>query len=175
MSLTAMMLLVLVFVGSQASKRVDPVLFNGVSYVYRYTKGNLHEFTPKSQTDLKTWTDMFTINDYPTVKDGEGLAAKANAVLETYKSAEAKVVRINSVPRTAKKPAEYLIVVLFPRPTFIEASFARFVINGGVGASMVYSHRIYGAKVGDAMSKWLLANGEKIEKALMAMPSVPKH
>lgn len=96
-------------------------------------------------------------------------------MLETYKAAQAKVVRINSVPRTASKAAEYFIVVLFPRPTFIEASFARFVMSGGVGASIVYSHRIYGGKVGDAMSKWLLANGEKTEKALMAMPSVPKH
>ncbi len=175
MSLTAMLVPLLVFAGSQASKRVDPLQFNGVSYVHRYRKGNLHEFTPKSQTDLKTWTDMFTINDYPSVKDGEGLASTANKVLETYKSAGARVVRTNSVPRTSSKAAEYLIVVLFPRPTFIEASFTRFVMNGGAGASMVYSHRIYGGKVGDAMSKWLLANGEKTEKALMAMPSVPKH
>ncbi len=148
--------------------------FNKVEYFHRYTKDNLREFTPKGQSDLKKWTDMFTINDYPTIKDGEALAAAANSVLETYKAHQAIVVRTASVPRTETKPAEHLIVVVFPRPEFMEASFTRFVIDKGVGASLVYSHRIYGSKVGDAMSAWLTSNGEKIEKALMGMPSVPK-
>jgi len=158
----------------QGSKPKPPVKFNGVEFVHRYTKGDLHEYTPKNQPDLKKWTDMFTINDYPKVTDGEGLASTANAVLENYKGAKAMVVRTNSLPRTATKPAEHLIVVLFPQPTFIEAAFTRLVMNGKQGASLVYSHRIYGAKAGDPMSKWLSANGEKIEKALMAMP-IPKH
>lgn len=159
----------------QAGKTPTPVKFNGGTYVHRYSKGNLHEYTPKSQPDLKKWTDMFTINDYPQVKDGEGLASMANTVLENYKGGKAMVVRTNSLPRTATKPAEHLIVVLFPQPTFIEAAFARFVMNGKQGASLVYSHRIYGTKAGDAMSTWLKSNGEKVEKALMAMRSVPKH
>ncbi len=102
---------------------------------------------------------MVTINDYADAKDGDGLAAKANAVLETYKANKAMVVKTNSIPRTAKKPAEHLIVVLFPQPTFIEASFTRFVLSKGTGASVVFSHRIYGRKAGDTMSQWLLKNG----------------
>ncbi len=171
-SLVGTMLLPLVL--GTPGKTPPPIKFNGGTYVHRYSKGNLHEYTPKSQSDLKKWTDMFTINDYPQVRDGEGLATMANGVLENYKGAKAMVVRTNSTPRTATKPAEHLIVVLFPQPTFIEAAFTRLVMNGKTGCSLVYSHRIYGTKAGDAMSTWLKSNGEKIEKALMAMP-VPKH
>lgn len=148
--------------------------FMAKEYFPRYAKDNQREFTPRGQSDLKKWTDMVTVNAYPAVTDGEALAKSANSVLETYKAAQAIVVRTDSVPRTDAKPAEHLIVVLFPRKEFIEAAFARFVLIDGVGASMVYSHRIYGAKVGDAMSNWLKSNGEKVENALMAMPPVPK-
>jgi len=143
-------------------------------YYHRYAKDQTHEYTPKGQSDLNKWTDMVTVNGYLDAKDGDGLAAKANAVLENYKAHKAVEVKTDSRPRTATKPAEHLIVVLFPQPTFIEAAFARFVLDKGTGYSVVYSHPIYGAKAGDAMSKWLLANGEKSEKELMAMPSIPR-
>jgi hypothetical protein len=149
--------------------------FDKVEYFHRFTKDNLHEFTPKGQTDLKKWTNMFTINDYPNVKDGVALARAANSVLDTYQANKAIVIRTASVPRTETKPAEHFIAVVFPRSEFMEAVFARFLIDKGVGASMVYSYRIYGSDVGEAMSTWLKDNGEKTEKALMAMPSVPKH
>lgn len=149
--------------------------FSGVEYIHRYTKGNLNEYTPKAQSDLKTWTDMVTINDYANVKSGEDLAKSANSVLDTYKAQKAMVVKTDSVPRSAKKEAEHLIVVMFPRPTFIETAFARFLIVDGKGYSIVYSHRVYGKKAGDAMSKWLLKNGDSTESALMKMPTVPKH
>lgn len=154
----------------QAGKTPPPIKFNGVSYVHRYSKGVTHEFTPKSQPDLNKWTDMLTLNVYDNVKDGEGLATAANNVLEAYKGAKAMVVRTNSIPRTATKPAEHLIVVLFPQPKFIEAAFARFAMNKNRGVSVVYSHRIYGTKAGDAMSTWIKANGQKIENLLMKMP-----
>lgn len=143
--------------------------FAGSSYVLRYEKDNLFEYTPKGQTDLNKWTDMVTVNRYVHVKDGEGLASAANSVLETYKANRAMVVKTSSVPRTDKKEAEHLIVVLFPTQNFIEAAFARFVMDKGVGHSVVYSHRIYGKKAGDAMSQWLKANGDKREKELMGM------
>jgi hypothetical protein len=158
----------------QAEKGKPAFTFSRQAYYHRYTKGNLHEFTPKGQSDLQKWTDMVTVNDYADVKDGETLAAKANAVLEIYKANKAMVVKTDSVPRTAKKPAEHLVVVLFPQPTFIEASFTRFVLSKGSGVSVVYSHRIYGTKAGDAMSAWLLKNGERCEKELMGMASIPK-
>ncbi|MEO6992292.1 MAG: hypothetical protein ABI273_01570, partial [Lacunisphaera sp.] len=113
-------------------------------------------------------------NYYRTVSDGDGLAVTANAVLENYKSHKAMVLRTNSVPRTPNSPAEYLIVVLFPQPQFIEAVFTRFKILAGAGLSIAYSHRIYGSKIGDEMSAWLRTNGPKTEKALMALTDIPK-
>jgi hypothetical protein len=145
-----------------------------IPYFHRYTKGDLHEFTPKGQDDLKKWTDMVTINYYSNATDGEALASAANTVLQNYKTNKAMVLKTSSVPRTPDKPAEHLIVVLFPRPEFIEAVFARFRMHEGVGTSVVYSHRIYGAKAGDPMSAWLKKNGPTVEKNLMSWNAMPK-
>ena len=147
--------------------------FRDASYVHRYSKDDLHEFTPKAQADLGHFADMITFNTYKKVKDGEGLAATANAVLQNYKDHKAVVVKTDSVPKTEKQPAEHLIVVLFARPEFVEASFARFRLVGGQGVSVVYSHRVYGKTAGDAMSAWLEKNGNAVEKALMAWKSLP--
>ena len=137
-------------------------MFAGVGYVHRYSKGGLHEYTPTAQTDLTKWKDMVTLNVYAQITDGEGLAKAANSVLETYEKNGAKVVRTDSVPKKAKSEAEHLIVVLFPRPDFIEASFARFKMHEGHGVSLVYGHRVYGKAAGDEMAKWLKAKGEAV-------------
>jgi hypothetical protein len=150
--------------------------FADVKYYHRFSKDDQHEYTPDGQEDLKRWTDMVTIHYYPKAKDGEALAATTNAVLANYKVHKAMIVRTDSVPRTKEKPAEHLIVALFPRPDFIEATFARFRMVNGIGTSVIYSHRIYGAKVGNEMSAWLEKNGPTLEKKLMiwdAMPSLP--
>lgn len=83
------------------------------------------------------------------------------------------MLKTRSIPRTAERPAEHFIAVLFTRPNFIEAAFARFKLVDGKGCSVVYSHRIYGEKIGDQMSAWLSANGQEIEKALMEWSSMP--
>ena len=98
---------------------------------------------------------------------------KANAVLENYKSHGGRVLRTDSVPRTTDRPAEHFIAVVFGRSNFIEAAFARFKLVDGVGCSIVCSHRIYGEKVGDQMSKWLNDNGQKMEKMLMDWNNSP--
>jgi hypothetical protein len=134
---------------------------------------NQHEFTPEGQEDLEKWSDMMTMNVYPDAHDGDALAAKANAVLENYKSHKGMVLRTNSVPLTPDRPAEHFIAVVFGRPRFIEVAFARFKLVDGVGCSIVYSHRIYGEKVGDQMSAWLDHNGAKIEKTLMEWNNMP--
>lgn len=141
--------------------------FREAGYFHRWSKNDQHEFTPEGQEDLEKWSDMMTVNAYPDVDDGDGLAATANAVLENYKKHEAKVLKTDSVPRTADRPAEHLIAVVFGQPKFIEVAFARFKLVDGTGFSFVYSHRIYVEKVGDQMSAWLKTNGEAVEKALM--------
>jgi hypothetical protein len=148
-------------------------VFRNVGYFHRWSGITQHEFTPAKQEDLNKWSDMITVNGYPDVSDGEALAATANAVLENYKNHEAKVLKTHSVPRTADRPAEHLIAVVFTRPNFIEIAFARFKLVEGKGFSFVYSHRIYGKEIGDPMSAWLSANGEEVEKALMEWSSMP--
>lgn len=148
-------------------------LLGNVAYFHRWSQNDQHEFTPAAQEDLKSWSDMITVNGYPDVSDGEGLAARANAVLENYKNHQAKVLKTHSVPRTADRPAEHFIAVFFTRPNFIEVAFARFKLVEGKGFSFVYSHRIYGKEIGDPMSAWLSANGEEVEKALMEWSSMP--
>ena len=148
-------------------------VFREVEYFHRWSKDDQHEFTPEKQEDLEKWSDMITVNGYPNVADGDGLATMANAVLENYKSHQARVLKTSSVPRTPDRPAEHLIAVVFGRPNFIEVAFARFKLMDGKGCSFVYSHRIYGEKIGDQMSVWLSANGPEIEKALMEWKSMP--
>ena len=142
--------------------------FSNVKYFHRYTIGNQHEYTPAGQENLKAWTDMVTINIYPKAKDGKALAATANSVLTNYKANKGSILKTASVPKTATRPAEHLIVVVFGRPEFIEVAFARFKMQGGAGRALIYSHRVYGQKFGDAMSAWLKKNGPTTEKNLMS-------
>jgi hypothetical protein len=148
-------------------------VFRDVGYFHRWSKNDQHEFTPKEQEDLNKWSDMITINAYPQIDDGERLAATANAVLENYKSHQGEILKTRSVPRTADRPAEHLIVVRFIRPDFIEIAFARFKLVDGEGCSVVYSHRVYGEKIKDQVSAWLDENGDEVEKALMEWSSLP--
>jgi hypothetical protein len=161
------------FAASEPKAEIASLMLGGVKYLQRWTKDDQREFTPHGQEDLQRWTDMVTINRYRDVKDGDGLAATANAVLGTYKANGAIVVRTDSVPRTNERPAEYLMVVLFPRPEFIEAVFARFKLIDGAGTSAVYSHREYGDRKGDQMRAWLGANGPAMEGTLMSWDGVP--
>jgi hypothetical protein len=147
--------------------------FNGVDYFHRWSEKDQHEFTPDKQDDLKKWSEMMTVNLYRDVHDGERLATIANRVLENYKSHGAMVLRTNSVPRTPDRPAEHFIAVAFPQPGFIEVVFARFKLTDGMGCSCVFSHRLYGEKVGDEMSAWLKANAPATEKALMDWTTMP--
>jgi hypothetical protein len=146
---------------------VPAFTFNSMPYFARWSGGSQHEFTPAAQEDLDKWSDMFTANIYKEARDGDGLAKIANAVLGNYQGHGAKILRTDSVPRTATSQAEHLIVALFAQPTFIEIAFNRFMFVEGTGCSLTYSHRIYGAKAGDAASAWLSANGQATEKALM--------
>ena len=141
--------------------------FQEVDYFHRWSQAEQHEFTPAKQEDLDHWTDMVTINGYPGAKDGEKLAGAANAVLENYRNAGGKILKTSSVPAGEDRPAEHFIAVLFTRPGFAEAAFARFKLLDGKGHSFVYSHRIYGKDAAEEMGEWLKDSGETTEKALL--------
>lgn len=159
--------------GRARSERPAAFSLAGTAYFHRFTKDDQHEYTPGGQEDLNAWTDMVTIHFYRNAKDGEALAATANAVLENYKANKALVLRTDSVPRSPTRPAEHLIVVVFPRPEFIEAAFARFRMHGGVGTAAIYSHRVYGKQAGNAMQAWLEKNGQATETSLMKWEAMP--
>jgi hypothetical protein len=159
--------------GATGPEPKQAFVFRGVGYFHRWSGNEQHEFTPAKQEDLEKWSDMMTVNGYPDAGDGDSLAATANAVVENYKNGQGKVLKTRSVPRTADRPAEHLISVIFTRPDFVEAAFARFKLVEGEGCSAVYSHRIYGEKTADQMSAWLSANAEKVENALMEWNSIP--
>ena len=161
-------------IGIPAQQAKPDFEFLGKGYFHRFTKDGLTEFTPKGQENLEKWTDMVTVNSYKDAQDGEALARVANAVLDTYQDHGAKIVRTDSVPRKGDKLAEHLIVVMFTRPEFTEAAFARFVLQDGQGWSVVYCRRIHGKGQDKPMAEWLKQNGERTEKALMALKSVPK-
>jgi len=159
---------------ASAQGKTPSFTFANVNYFHRFTDKDQHEYTPAGQEDLKAWTEMVTLLVYRNVKDGEGLAATANRVLDTYKANKAVVVKTESVPRTQNKPAEHLIVVIFGRPEFIEVAFSRFRMYEGLGSAVVFSHRIYGKAVGNLMQQWLEKNGQTTEANLMKWDSMPK-
>jgi hypothetical protein len=146
--------------------------FDGVDYLHRWSKDGQNEFTPKSDPDLAAWNDMLTVNVFESVRTGEQLAEVANKVLGNYQ-ARGKVLRTDSKPRTADRPAEHLIVAALGDPAFLEAAFARLLLADGVGYVVVRSHRVYGKAAGPAMSDWLKANGPRVERALMEWDALP--
>lgn len=147
--------------------------FGGVTYFHRWSNKDQHEYTPEGQEDLERWFDMITINLHRTAKDGDALANVANSALGNYQRAGARVIRTDSKPRSDKTPAEHLVVAFFPQPTMVEVVFARFVMIEGMGCVIVYSHRIYGEKIGPEVSNWLQENGPKIEAQLMGWKKFP--
>lgn len=162
------------FLPQGTEKKAPDFLFAATNYFHRYTINDQHEYTPAGQTDLNAWADMVTINLYRKAKDGDALAAAANAVLENYKAHQGTVVKTSSVPRTKDRPAEHLIVVAFRQPTFTEVAFARFRMHDGTGSAVIYSHRIYGQKAWNEMNAWLVKNGPNTEKSLMTWDAMPK-
>jgi hypothetical protein len=148
--------------------------FDGTGYFHRYTKNDLLEYTPKDEKDLNAWSSMVTVNYYRKVKDGEGLANVANSVLANYQAHQGVIVKTDSVPRTKDKPAEHLVVVIFPGTDIAEIAFTRFLLQDGVGMSVVYSHRIYGKNAGEEMKAWHEKNGPAMESNLMKWDSVPR-
>ena len=162
------------FSSQAAADKVAAFSLADVKYFHRFTREDQHEYTPAGQEDLNKWTDMVTLHLYRKAKDGEALAATANAVLENYKVNRALVIKTQSVPRTKDKPAEHLIVVSFGRPEFIEVAFSRFRMYERVGSAVIYSHRIYGKNVGNTMSLWLEKNGAVTEANLMKWDAMPK-
>ncbi len=164
--------LVVITTAAAAQNDIMTLNFNKTDFSHRWSKGNQHEFTPSGQEELVSWTEMMTLVVYPEVIDGDDLSVVANNVLGFYKQ-RGKIVRTDSKRRTFRKPAEHLIVAILGDPGFLEAAFARLIIADELGIAIVYSYRIYGSDVGDAMSAWLKEKGPGVESALMEWDGLP--
>ena len=148
------------------------ITFDGSEYLHRWSKDGQNEFTPKGDEDLSQWKRMVTLNVHETVRDGDQLAALANRVLGNYRGA-GKVLRTDSLMRTPDRGAEHFVAAVLGTGNFLEAVFARFLLHDGRGLVVVYSERIYGASVGDEMSRWLGENGPGVERALRSWSRIP--
>ena len=146
---------------------------SSVRFFHRFTKNDQHEYTPASQRDLTAWTDMVTILVYRKANDDKKLAAIAESAREKYK-AVGRVLRAETVLNADSKSTEHLTVVVVGTPMYLEAVFARFRMQEGIGTAAIYCHRIYGDKVGDQMSAWLRKHGVATENSLLAWSQMPK-
>lgn len=157
---------------ARAAEPAAAISFRGTSFVHRWSKDSQHEFTPENDADLRTWRDMLTLNVHEATRSGEQLADIANRVLGNYQQ-HGKVLVTRSVPRTAQRPAEHLIVAVLGNPQLLEATFARCMLHDGTGVITVVSHRVYGQGAGPQMSEWLKAHGQPVEQSLMALSALP--
>jgi hypothetical protein len=83
-----------------AAKAPMKLKLSGVEYVHRWSKGGQNEFTPVSQTDLKTWRDMVSVVVNGQGHTGDQLATLANDIVGNYSKA-GEIIRTDSKPRTA--------------------------------------------------------------------------
>ena len=157
---------------AQTDGGASRINFGGQDYVHRWSKDGQHEYTPPDETDLKKWRHMVTIIVHEKVKNGDDLAKLANAVLANYERV-GKVVRTDSKPRTSTTEAEHLVVVVFGRPGFVEAAFARVKLVAGTGTVTVVSRREYGDDAKKTIGDWLIQNGTPVETTLMAWEKMP--
>lgn len=158
---------------AKLAKRIAPIVFNGTEYHFRWSQGGQFEFTPSGQENLDAWTDMLTIWDYRDVNDGESLAQVANRTLGRYRESNGVIVHTRSVPKTDRKPAEHFVAAVLGNQTLLEFVAARFLLQEGRGASVIYSHRIYGTRLGKQMNAWMAENGAAAEDQVMSLDARP--
>ncbi|MGO1070875.1 hypothetical protein [Lysobacter sp. CA199] len=159
--------------GTAQMQAASSLSFNGARYAHRWSKGTQNEFTPVGQENLSKWQDMITLVPRQDVQDGGALAGLAEALLAQYKGA-GKIIKTDSVPLTADKPAEHLIVALLPGKGFFETVFVRLKLVDGVGVMAIYAHRNYGEKAAEDFGAWIQANGPTVERAWMSWDGIPK-
>ncbi|MGL4438114.1 MAG: hypothetical protein ACRCUE_02490, partial [Bosea sp. (in: a-proteobacteria)] len=110
--------------------------------------------------------NMVTINRHVSVKNGDQLAEIANRIADNYRR-HGRIVKTSSKLSSGSHTVEYMAVALFARPDFTEAAFTRMLMVNGTGYAITYSKRIHDRAAGSKMSDWLLANGPRMETALL--------
>lgn len=144
--------------------------FRGTTYLHRWSKGGIHEFTPEGQKDLESWTDMFTISVFEKLGDERALELGSKSVLASYAKA-GKVVR--ALRQNLRTPPEYFVGAVVSTPKFVEVNFNRMLLRDSVTYSLLYCHRVYGSAVSPEVGQWMAANGAYVETALLDWTGLP--
>jgi hypothetical protein len=155
-----------------AANPAAQLTFDDTTYVHRWSHGNQNEYTTEGDEDLAAWDTMLTILVHDNVRDGDQLAALANAVVSNFASV-GKVLSTDSKPRTKTHEAEHYAVAVLRNPKFLEAVFARIMMVEGRAVDVLYAKRFYGAKVDDEVKAWLDENGEDAAEALRGWRGLP--
>lgn len=147
--------------------------FDGQDYLYKWSSEDLHEYTPGEQNVTGQWNDMLTLNFYPSVSTAEDLAVVTNAVLANYEDVGGIILGVETIPATNFKPAEHIIAVVFGAADAAEFAIVKFQLHDGIGASIAYAHREYGADVGNVMNSWMDANGTRLQERITKFNNLP--
>jgi len=157
------------------ASETSTIAFDGQEYSYKWSVDDLHEFTPGEQSVVGQWTEMVTVNYYPVVSSSADLGVITSAVLENYKDSGGIVLGVETIPETNSKPAEHIIAVVFGAPEAAEFAMVKFQLHDGIGASVAYAHREYGADVGNVMNNWLDENGTRLQDRITKFNDIPPH
>ena len=154
-------------------KKAVSISINKLNFLYRWSSDIQFEFTPVGQEDLTKWTDMVTLISFQNVKNKQALTNAAAESLKYYESQKGIVIKAKSIPEKAEVFNEHLIIVVLGTKEFTEVVFARFKMEKEIGVALLYSHRIYGPKIGDEVSKWIKENGPVFEKEIFNVNEIP--
>lgn len=141
--------------------------FGGTAFVHRWSQGDTHEFTPRGDADLATWSDMITINVHDQVRDSGGLDQLAHALIHNYEAHGQlmAVVPENDVIR--------FVAAALAGPGSFEVAFARLDLLEGRGIVVVYGKCFRGANSLKQMQPWLDTNAPATEKLLVEWDGMP--
>ena len=127
--------------------------FDNQNYLFRWTDGQLYEFTPEGQSDLNNWEEMVSFPIFQSVDNGERLAEIANQTLANYQSVEGMLLATDSRPATDTQPAEHFVAYLFIQRETMEFAANRLLLSKDYGVSVVYSKRFYKQKGEDEIGR----------------------
>jgi hypothetical protein len=96
-------------------------------------------------------------------------------VLSNYENVGGIVLGVESIPGTNSKLTEHIIAVVFGAPDAAEFAMVKFQLHEGIGASIAYAHREYGADVGNIMNDWMDENGTRLQARIATFSDLPSY
>ncbi len=143
------------------------VTFRGTEYLLRSSHGNVYDFTPRGQEDLATFTDMLSLDLYPSAHDQEALATITSRVQGVAQGAKATILRTISVSASGQQPGEHFLAAVMPTPHGVDFDAIHFVLVDKEAVGVFYTHRSYGESAAGTTSAWVTKNAAEVEQAVL--------